>query len=144
MNTRPFTLLALSPTRNPAIFEVDVLQRRTITGEATMAKNYAVRAEQRISIRHPFLYHGEGFHGKGHLWDLSVCGWRATGDHPVTQGMVMPVNIELPPDAGGSKYLFIDSAVVRWSFGCDAGWEIQTISPTSRARLNRFLDQVRD
>ena len=61
-----------------------------------MAKNYAVRAGQRISVRHPFLYHGESFHGKGHLWDLSESGWRATGDQPVTQGMVMPVYIGPP------------------------------------------------
>ena len=61
-----------------------------------MAKLYAVRVGQRISVRYPFLYHGEGFHGKGHLWDLSASGGRATGDYPVTQGMVMPVYIELP------------------------------------------------
>ena len=108
-----------------------------------MAKSYAVRAGQRISTRHPFVYHGPGFHGKGHLWDLSVSGWRATGDHPVTQGMVMPVYIELPPGKGESKYLLIESAIVRWSSGRDAGWEIQTISDTSRARLNRFLDRAR-
>jgi hypothetical protein len=107
-----------------------------------MAKNYAVRAGQRISVRHPFLYHGESFHGKGHLWDLSASGWRATGDHPVTQGMVMPVYIELPHDEEESKYLFIESAIVRWSSGDDAGWEIKTIDTTSRARLNRFLDQM--
>lgn len=108
-----------------------------------MAKSYAVRAGQRISTRHPFVYHGPGFQGKGHLWDLSVSGWRATGDHPVTQGMVMPVYIELPPGKGESKYLLIESAIVRWSSGRDAGWEIQTISDTSRARLNRFLDRAR-
>ena len=110
-----------------------------------MAKNYAVRARQRISVRHPFLYHGEDFHGKGQLWDLSASGWRATGDHPVTQGMVMPVYIELPrDDEEESKYLFIESAIVRWSSGHDAGWEIQVIDAPSRARLNRFLDQIRD
>ncbi len=109
-----------------------------------MAKNYAVRAGQRISTRHPFLYHGEGFHGKGHIWDLSISGWRATGDHPVKPGMVMPVDIELPSDEGQSKHLLIDSAIVRWSSGRDAGWEIQTISETSKARLNRFLDRARD
>ena len=49
-----------------------------------------------------------------------------------------------PPDGEESKYLFIESAIVRWSSGCDAGWEIQTIDATSRARLIRFLDQVRD
>ena len=36
-----------------------------------MAITYVVRAGQRISIHCPFLYHGENFHGKGHLWDLS-------------------------------------------------------------------------
>jgi hypothetical protein len=110
--------------------------------EGKMAKNYAVRTGQRISVRHPFLYHGEDFHGKGQLWDLSASGWRATGDHPVTQGMVMPVYIELPHDEEESKYLFIESAIVRWSSGHDAGWEIKTIDATSRARLNRFLDQM--
>ena len=106
-----------------------------------MSKNYAVRAGQRISIRCPFLYHGEGFHGKGQLWDLSTSGWRATGDHPVTPGMSMPVYLELA-DGGESKYLLIDSAIVQWAKGLDAGWKIQSIDPTSLARLNRFLDQV--
>jgi hypothetical protein len=109
-----------------------------------MARAYAVRTRQRISVRHPFLYHGESFHGKGRLWDLSESGWRATGDQPVTQGMVMPVYIELPPDGEESKYLFIESAIVRWASGRDAGWEIQTIDATSRARLSRFLDQMRE
>lgn len=108
-----------------------------------MDKTYAVRAGQRISIRCPFLYHGETFHGKGHLWDLSASGWRATGDQPVTPGMSMPVYLELA-DGGESKYLLIDSAIVRWSNGCDTGWEIQTIDTTSLARLNRFLNQERD
>ena len=106
-----------------------------------MSKNYAVRAGQRVSIRCPFLYHAEGFHGKGQLWDLSTSGWRATGDHPVTPGMSMPVYLELA-DGGESKYLLIDSAVVQWAKGHDAGWKIQSIDPTAMARLNRFLDQV--
>jgi hypothetical protein len=107
-----------------------------------MAKPYAVRVGQRISVRYPFLCHGEGFHGKGHLWDLSTSGWRSTGDHPVTQGMVMPVYIELPPDEGESTYLLIESAIVRWSNGRDAGWEIQSMDEASRDRLTRFLDQL--
>jgi hypothetical protein len=106
-----------------------------------MAKTYAVRAEQRIPVHCPFLYHGESFHGKGQLWDLSASGWRATGDHPVTAGMSMPVYLELA-DGGESKYLLIDSAIVRWSNGRDAGWEIQAIDTTALARLNRFLNQA--
>ena len=107
-----------------------------------MAKPYAVRVGQRISVHYPFLYHGEGFHGKRQLWDLSASGWRATGDHPVTPGMVMPVYIELPHQEGESTYLLVESAIVRWSNGRDAGWKIHTMDETSRARLSRFLDQL--
>jgi hypothetical protein len=107
-----------------------------------MAKPYAVRVGQRISIRYPFLYHGEGFHGRGQLWDLSASGWRATGDHPVTEGMVMPVYIELPHEEGESTYLLVESAIVRWSKRRDAGWEIQTMDKSSRTRLSRFLDEL--
>ena len=57
--------------------------------------------------------------------------------------MSMPVYLELPDD-GESKYLLVDSAIVRWSNGRDAGWEIRKIGATSRARLIRFLDQMRD
>jgi len=53
----------------------------------------------------------------------------------------MPVYLELD-DGGESKYLLIDSAVVQWATGRDAGWKIQSIDPTALARLTRFLDQV--
>ena len=78
----------------------------------------------------PFCIMARNFHGKGQLWDLSASGWRATGDHPVAPGMSMPVYLELADD-GESKYLLIDSAIVRWSNGRDAGWEIRTIDATS-------------
>ena len=55
----------------------------------------------------------------------------------------MPVYLELADD-GESKYVLIDSAIVQWSNGRDAEWEIRTIDAISRARLIRFLDQVGD
>jgi hypothetical protein len=55
--------------------------------------------------------------------------------------MSMPVYLELA-DGGESKYLLIDSAIVQWANGRDAGWKIQSIDPTALARLKRFLDRV--
>jgi hypothetical protein len=55
--------------------------------------------------------------------------------------MRMPVYLELA-DGRESKYLLIDSAVVQWANGRDAGWKIQSIDSTALARLKRFLDQV--
>jgi hypothetical protein len=132
----------MAPTSSPATFGADSFEGKAINREGEMARTYPVRAGKRISILCPFLYHGENFHGKGHLWDLSASGWRATGDHPVAPGMSMPVYLELA-DGGESKYLLIDSAIVRWSNERDAGWEIRMIDATSRARLIRFLGQMR-
>jgi hypothetical protein len=53
----------------------------------------------------------------------------------------MPVYLEFA-DGGESKYLLIDSAIVQWANGRDAGWTILTIDPTSPARLERVLDRV--
>lgn len=109
-----------------------------------MAENYAVRAEQRILAHHTCLYIARASAGKGIAGFLSASGWRATEDHQITQGMVMPVYIEPAPDGQASRYGLIESAIARWPSGQDAGREIHTIDATSRARLKQFLDQFRE
>ena len=52
----------------------------------------------------------------------------------------MPVYLQLPDD-GDSKYVMVDSAIVRWANGKDAGWSIQKMDTAARARLMRFLEQ---
>jgi len=39
--------------------------------------------------------------------------------------------------------LLIDAAVVRWSNGGDAGWEIIRMDDANRARLTDFIEQFR-
>ena len=39
--------------------------------------------------------------------------------------------------------LLIDAAVVRWSKGGDAGWEIIRMDDANRARLTDFIEQFR-
>ena len=77
--------------------------------------------------------------GEGTLRNLSRSGWRAIGNHPVTEGDRMTVYVELP-DGGESRYLLIDAAVVRWTNGHEAGWEISEIDSAAQARLDQFLD----
>lgn len=103
-----------------------------------MDKIYTIRKGRRADLHSSFIYHGDGFMGEGTLRNLSRSGWRANGNHPVTEGDQMTVYVELP-DGGESRYLLIDAAVVRWTNGNEAGWEITKIDSAAQARLDQFL-----
>ena len=103
-----------------------------------MAKSYIPRKKSRASVHCPFSYFYDGTLAKGTIWDLSETGWRATGELPVAAGSELTVYLTLP-NSGKSKNLVVDAAVVRWSEGRDAGWEIIRIDEEARARLDYFL-----
>jgi hypothetical protein len=103
-----------------------------------MDKTYTIRKGRRADLRCSFIYHGDGFMGEGTLRNVSRWGWRAIGNHPVTKGDRKTVYLELP-DGGESRYLLIETAVVRWTNGNEAGWEINKIDSDARARLDQFL-----
>lgn len=96
-----------------------------------------------IGLRCSFMYKGEGLVGEGSLWELPESGWRATGHDRLAPGTEMSVYLALP-DKGGSKYVSIDAAIVRWSNEKEAGWEITKINAASKARIKDFLEQAGD
>ena len=104
-----------------------------------MTKTYTPRKKPRVSVHCSFCYFYNGTLAKGTIWDLSETGWRATGERPVAAGSELTVYLTLP-DNGKSKNILVDAAVVRWSEGRDAGWEIARIDEEARARLDHFLE----
>jgi hypothetical protein len=105
-------------------------------------KTYAVRKKLRAPVRFQFCYFVDGTLANGVVWDLSETGWRATGDHPVAVGTETTVYITLCKGKQTHNIL-IDAAVVRWSGGRDAGWEITKMDEASRARLMDFVEQFK-
>jgi hypothetical protein len=106
-----------------------------------MAKDYVVRKRSRAPVHCPFSFFYDGTLTKGMIWDISETGWRATGARSVAAGTETTVYLTLP-DGGESKNILVDAAVVRWSEGRDAGWEIARIDEDTRARLDHFLDKL--
>lgn len=106
-----------------------------------MNKNFHIRQGLRVGLRCAFTYNGDGRLEEGTVWDLSESGWRATGHDGLLPGTEMSVYVALP-DKGSTKYLVIDSAVVRWASGKEAGWEITKINAASRAHIQDFLDRA--
>ena len=105
-------------------------------------KTYAVRKNPRTPVQCQFCYFGDGTLTNGIVWDLSDTGWRATGQHPVTVGTETTVYITL--QNGKQSYnVLIDAAIVRWSDGREAGWEIVRMDEANRTRLLDFVEHFK-
>ena len=105
-------------------------------------KTYAVRKKLRTPVHFQFCYFSDGTLANGVVWDLSETGWRATGEHPVAIGTETTVYLTLC-DGKRSDNILIETAIVRWSKGRDAGWEITRMDEASRARLTDFVEQFK-
>ena len=103
-------------------------------------KTYTVRNELRTPVHCQFSCFADGMVINGIVWDLSPTGWRATVDRPVPIGLQKSVFMTLR-DGKGCHPIFIDSAIVRWANGCEAGWKITRREEWTRNRLAGFLQQ---
>jgi PilZ domain len=105
-------------------------------------KTYAVRKKLRTPVHCQFCYFCDGTLANGIVWDLSETGWRATGERRVPVGTETTVYLTLR-EGKKSHNILIDSAVVRWAKGRDAGWEITRMDEPTRARLIDFVEHFR-
>jgi hypothetical protein len=90
-------------------------------GGGSMA-GFTFRKYQRFKESVPVRYHGHGSAGEGLLIDLSLNGGRIKGKMPVSEGMVVEVNIPLP---GDPEPLIIEQASVQWVRGLEFGIEFK-------------------
>lgn len=102
-------------------------------------KTYTVRKKLRTPVPCQF-YFSDGSLINGIVRDLSATGWRATVDRPVPAGLEKHVVMALRDGQDGHP-IFIDAAIVRWTDGREAGWEITGINELASTRLTAFLEQ---
>jgi hypothetical protein len=103
-------------------------------------KTYAVRQELRTAVHCQFSCFADDAVINGIVWDLSATGWRATMDRPVPLGLEKSVFMTLR-NGKDCHPIFLDAAIVRWTNGCDAGWEITRREEWTSTRLTDFLEQ---
>ena len=104
-------------------------------------KGYTVRRELRIPVHcQLYCFFDDGLIS-GIVRELSATGWRVTVDRPVPLNLDTHVFIAVD-DAHSGHPLFIDSGIVRWTDGREAGWEITRIDESICTRLINFMEQV--
>jgi len=103
-------------------------------------KTYAIRKQLRTSVQGTFSYASNGTWTTGKVWDLSETGWRTTADRPLPIGLETIVFLALR-DGEELHHILIESAIVRWSGGCHAGWEILQIDAVSQANVANVMER---
>src|SRR6266550_3732276 len=54
---------------------------------------FSVRPDRRFPLCCPVTYHAGLFEGQGIVWNLSVNGWRLSGDVPLRVGQTCPLTV---------------------------------------------------
>ena len=106
---------------------------------------FTIRPHRRVPISCPVTYQTGLFEGYGTVWNLSLTGWRFTGDLPLRIGEVCSLTVTLPP----YQLIYIAAGIVRWVRGNEASPEAQeygvetlVIDDESRGDVEEYLGSM--
>lgn len=102
-------------------------------------KTYVVRQQFRTAVQGKVSYSAAGTWITGKVWDLSPTGWRTTTPCPLSTGLETIVFLALG-EGEHILHFLIESAIVRWSDDCHAGWEILRVGAVSQACFAEILE----
>ena len=96
---------------------------------------FSIRPFRRFPVHCSVTYNAGRFQGQGAVWNLSVNGWRLSGDLPMRPGETLSMTVTLPNE----QRIVVPEAVVRWSRGPEFAVENLVIKPHTRARLQHYV-----
>jgi len=96
---------------------------------------FSTRPIRRFSVCCPVTYHAGLFEGQGTVWNLSLTGWRFSGDLPLRIGEVCSLTVNLPTH----QCLYIAAGIVRWVRGEEYGVETLVMDDQSRDDMDDYV-----
>jgi len=78
------------------------------------------------------------FEGRGTVWNLSLTGWRFSGNLPLRIGEVCSRTVNLSID----QRVYVAAGIVRWVRGEEYGVETLVIDDESREELEEYLGDL--
>ena len=94
-----------------------------------------IRPHRRLPVCCPVTYQVGSFEGEGIVWNLSLAGWRFSGNLPVRIGEVCSLTVNLLSD----QRVYVAAGVVRWVRGEEYGVETLVIDDESRDDVEEYL-----
>ena len=101
-------------------------------------RRFIVRPDRRFPVSCPVTYHAGLHQGHGTIWNVSLNGWRLSGDVPLRIGQTIPLTVTLPNEYS----LFIPASIVRWNRGQEYGLETLVMGRLTQNRLEQYVKRL--
>ena len=98
---------------------------------------FSIRPSRRFPVCCPVTYQCGLFEGHGTVWNLSLTGWRFSGNLPLRVGEVCSLTVTLPP----YQLVYVAAGIVRWVRGEEYGVETLVVDDESRDEVEDYLAQ---
>jgi hypothetical protein len=99
---------------------------------------FSIRPFRRFPVCCPVTYQCGLFEGHGTVWNLSLVGWRFSGNLPLRVGEVCSLTVNLPIQ----ETIYVAAGIVRWVRGEEEyGVETLVIDDESREDMEQYLSQ---
>jgi hypothetical protein len=99
---------------------------------------FTIRPHRRFPVLCPVTYHAGLSEGQGTVWNLSLNGWRLSGNLSLRVGQTVPLTVTLSSE----QSMFIAAAIVRWRRGRDYGLETLVMKKQTQERLKSYVKQL--
>jgi hypothetical protein len=98
---------------------------------------FLIRPSRRFPVCCSVTYHCGDFEGHGTVWNLSLTGWRFSGNLPLRIGEVCSLTVNLPTQ----ETLYVAAGIVRWMRGEEYGVETLVMDDESREDMEQYICQ---
>jgi len=100
--------------------------------------SFTIRPVRRSPVQSSVTYYAGPFQGHGTVWNLSMNGWKLSGDVPLRVGHICSLFVHLPTE----QSLVVAAAIVRWVQGEDYGLETLVVDKQTRSRLEHLVKRL--
>ena len=98
---------------------------------------FLIRPSRRFPMCCPVTYQCGDFEGHGTVWNLSLTGWRFSGNLPLRVGEVCSLTVTMP----SKPRLYVVAGIVRWVRGEECGVETLVMDDESREDVEQYICQ---
>ena len=99
---------------------------------------FSVRPYLRFPVQCAVIYHAGPVQGQGTVWNLSLNGWKLSGDLPLRVGETCSLTVNLP----NQESIVVAAAIVRWARGQEYGLETLVVEKQTHSQLEHLIERL--